>query len=182
MASSFETVFQRALEINLAKYGPEVALIRGNEDLDKAHDSVIMNISSVLFKAVVVFSFPENKEIQKLYKESNGVDETNVFDVYCDIGNMVCGHVNRCLSHTYRFSGISTPIVLLEDKMTQRLLEFPATEKIAMRVTSRDGIELRLWVFVSSGTAALNFNPMAGESSSHLNDVQETESGELELF
>lgn len=180
MASSFETVFRRAIEINMARYGSIVQTGKTSPDPAFNYDSVMMNISSVKFKAVVVLAFSNEKSSKSLMSNTleHGQD-SNVYDIYCDIANMVCGHVNRSLSREFRFSGISTPIVVEDDRMTHMLFSMKHTEKISLEAASEQGVAMKLWAFISSGDKPLAFDPMAEERASA---ASEAESGELELF
>lgn len=182
MATSFETVFRNALESQLAPYGAIVTTdqtpLKGMGTLD----AIIMNIASVPFKAVVVFAFPAQKDSRSAFLARGNDMDADVFDIYCDIANMVCGHVNRCLSKSFRFTGISTPIVLPSDTMTHRLFDMPRTEAIALEALSEQGIHLKLWVFVACGEKPLRFDARSSEPTATDLANGAAESGELELF
>lgn len=115
----FDHLLMQALKSSLVSSSNdqcEVRIMDGSADI-KARKTVILTVSSYLFRAIGLIHFTLTQPVKAHLAAINRgnvdeMDEQAFFDVISECGNICCGSLNRELGNFYPHIGMSTPNVL----------------------------------------------------------------------
>jgi len=193
--ASIERLFENAIRGNAAlpddrcridwRDGRAAAASAGNGAGNETNDAnnrrrlVALTVSTYLFRIVALFDFGGDPataaHLARLSRSGKAVlAGQELHDACNELGNVICGEVNRGLSSRFRHAGMSTPFVL-EGSCIEHLESLAPSAVWRAEVTVNDEVRFVADVCLCAGRDAdLDF---------HIEPEQQLETaGELELF
>lgn len=115
----FDHILMQAMKSSLVSSSDdrcEVRILAESSEI-KAKKTVILTVSSYLFRAIGLIHFTLNNPLKAHLAAINranveDMDEQAFLDVISECGNICCGSLNRELGNFYPHIGMSTPNVL----------------------------------------------------------------------
>jgi hypothetical protein len=153
--SSIESMFEHSVRENSrvgAEDGCVITRLPGLAPADKPGNRklVVLNISSFIFRMVVVAEFDSDASTVAHLAKILRIPDANLegralLDGYAEFVNMICGTVNRKLCAEFRHAGMSTPFFLDEACATYLAMINPAATR-SLEVVINDSAHFRLTI------------------------------------